>query len=555
MKVSTAPSFASNLSDLKKEKKERGIVWLGLENADIETLLLGSIFLPDSEDEITRLMAALPVGVCVVGGESKEAWSAVPDEHRAAVCICPADEEGVYEVEGDRVESRELSEEEMKNMVAHFYIDATVHGRCDDGVIYSPPCGVILKNGDDSCAIDMDSERETFADVYANSGVGEKSPLSSQDEVQVRAVSMTLLSGGEDGNEENEKDGFATFVLNSEDENDKIVGASSVQVGVVAMVIASSSLPFTSVVNMISMGVSKEVERVAKSRKQGKTKAEEYFVSVPSLPFTPAKMCVELDKEDSDAEKSHRAFLHSAFGLSLDTPVFRSACSIQLQAGAKQEEGGKKKGKSYHLPNVHTQIVPSSASNMHVVRGVYRYFHYTQDQFDDRGWGCAYRSLMTLCSWFKEQHFTQKEPPSHDEIQRMLVQIGEREKKFIGSKDWIGAIEVASFLDNYLGVTSKILNVSSGADVEGHALDLVAHFDSQGTPVMIGGGVLAYTLLGVEYEETTGRSRFLILDPHYTGKHEVKAILAKGWCAWHGPELFRGDAFYNFCMPQRPSLY
>ena len=39
----------------------------------------------------------------------------------------------------------------------------------------------------------------------------------------------------------------------------------------------------------------------------------------------------------------------------------------------------------------------------------------------------------------------------------------------------------------------------------------------QGTPVMIGGGVLAYTLLGVHFDPDTGECAFLILDPHYTG--------------------------------------
>jgi len=34
---------------------------------------------------------------------------------------------------------------------------------------------------------------------------------------------------------------------------------------------------------------------------------------------------------------------------------------------------------------------------------------------------------------------------------------------------------------------------------------------------MIGGGVLAYTLLGVYFNENTGDCAFLILDPHYTG--------------------------------------
>lgn len=47
-----------------------------------------------------------------------------------------------------------------------------------------------------------------------------------------------------------------------------------------------------------------------------------------------------------------------------------------------------------------------------------------------------------------------------------------------------------------------------------------------GTPVMVGGGVLAYTLLGVDWNESTGEVAFLILDPHYTGGEDLKKIHA-----------------------------
>jgi len=39
-------------------------------------------------------------------------------------------------------------------------------------------------------------------------------------------------------------------------------------------------------------------------------------------------------------------------------------------------------------------------------------------------------------------------------------------------------------------------NAHRGSDIPSHARELAAHFQTQGTPVMIGGGVLAYTLLG-----------------------------------------------------------
>jgi NADH:ubiquinone oxidoreductase subunit B-like Fe-S oxidoreductase len=35
------------------------------------------------------------------------------------------------------------------------------------------------------------------------------------------------------------------------------------------------------------------------------------------------------------------------------------------------------------------------------VQGMYSYHHYMQDRIDDSGWGCAYRSLQTIVSWFR----------------------------------------------------------------------------------------------------------------------------------------------------------
>lgn len=36
-----------------------------------------------------------------------------------------------------------------------------------------------------------------------------------------------------------------------------------------------------------------------------------------------------------------------------------------------------------------------------IVDGLYSYHHYMQNNFDDNGWGCAYRSLQTIISWFR----------------------------------------------------------------------------------------------------------------------------------------------------------
>lgn len=52
-----------------------------------------------------------------------------------------------------------------------------------------------------------------------------------------------------------------------------------------------------------------------------------------------------------------------------------------------------------------------------MIRGDYVFHHYLQDGFDDKGWGCAYRSFMSVYSWLIENHYTaRKNIPTHKEI-------------------------------------------------------------------------------------------------------------------------------------------
>jgi hypothetical protein len=61
--------------------------------------------------------------------------------------------------------------------------------------------------------------------------------------------------------------------------------------------------------------------------------------------------------------------------------------------------------------------VPNGKQSL--VRGNYVYFHYMQDNFNDNGWGCAYRSFQTIFSWFRLQSYTEKPVPTHREIQQV----------------------------------------------------------------------------------------------------------------------------------------
>jgi hypothetical protein len=65
---------------------------------------------------------------------------------------------------------------------------------------------------------------------------------------------------------------------------------------------------------------------------------------------------------------------------------------------------------------------------------------------------------------------------------------------------------------------------------------------------MFGGGLYAFTLLGIEFD-SNGLCRFLILDPHYTASDNIKTIIDKGGISWKKIDIFLSGTFYNFCMP------
>lgn len=44
---------------------------------------------------------------------------------------------------------------------------------------------------------------------------------------------------------------------------------------------------------------------------------------------------------------------------------------------------------------------------------------------------------------------------------------------------------------------------------------------------ILGGGVLAHTIIGVDFNELTGDVKFLILDPHYNSGEDIKTIVGK----------------------------
>ncbi|XP_076231089.1 UFM1 specific peptidase 2 isoform X2 [Calliopsis andreniformis] len=252
-------------------------------------------------------------------------------------------------------------------------------------------------------------------------------------------------------------------------------------------------------------------------------------------------------KGDTDKETVlYREALHKILGLGMSRPYFRFGNAVRFYSDSQADN---------ILLNPHQTISQTDGNNieqMGIVQGLYAYHHYMQDNFDDNGWGCAYRSLQTIISWYRLQGYTDVPIPSHCMIQKCLVDIGDKPSNFINSKQWIGSTEVGFVLESLLGISVKILCASTGAEVSTLARNLLHHFQTQGTPIMIGGGVLAHTILGVSYNENTGDVKFLILDPHYTGPEHLPTIINKGWCGWKTKDFWKKDAFYNMCLPQRP---
>lgn len=70
----------------------------------------------------------------------------------------------------------------------------------------------------------------------------------------------------------------------------------------------------------------------------------------------------------------------------------------------------------------------------------------------------------------------------------------------------------------------------------------------------LGGGQLAHTILGIDYNVRSGESRFLVLDPHYTGGENIDIIVKKGWCGWKPITFWDKKSFYNLLLPINPKV-
>ncbi|OWF46642.1 ufm1-specific protease 1-like [Mizuhopecten yessoensis] len=202
--------------------------------------------------------------------------------------------------------------------------------------------------------------------------------------------------------------------------------------------------------------------------------------------------------------------------------------------------------------NVHSNLSPPG-SDVTQVKGDVTYYHYGCDGTDDRGWGCGYRTLQTMCAWVIHQRTRTDDKisvvPSLKTIQEALVAMGDKAASFVGSREWIGSFEVSICMDYLLEVPCKIIHVTSGALLYDHIEALKKHFVIVGAPVMMGGDGdnASKGILGVCCDPPS----LLILDPHHYGKvTSLTDLYDRGMVSWRPLETFMKDSFYNLCLPQ-----
>ncbi|RNF27219.1 uncharacterized protein Tco025E_00526 [Trypanosoma conorhini] len=240
-----------------------------------------------------------------------------------------------------------------------------------------------------------------------------------------------------------------------------------------------------------------------------------------------------------------------------------------LQAPSAPAAGVPRTGQDWErhlLRNIHLQLPTTSAipgGRTYLVSGAYDYYHYRVDGFRDDGWGCAYRSVQTILSWFQYEGFMTEPMPDIRAIQGILHAKDPEKmnrKSFVGSKDWIGSFEVMIVIQHFVpGMECTIRRMESGADLDTDPSVqqlLVSHFrNKKACPVMIGGSSYAHTILGVDANLATMEARYLIADPHYSaGETGLKTALRKGYVGWkRAGSFFEAKSWYNLCIPQLAS--
>ena len=142
--------------------------------------------------------------------------------------------------------------------------------------------------------------------------------------------------------------------------------------------------------------------RVGKIRSSHFLPDEVVYGEGGGIDFGPGTfLCSVTASGEEEGETSEfRLNLQRSFLFPTDRPLFRAGNAYDFADAA---------AKTPYLRNVHLGLskpfpnVSTTDLSIGIVQGNYLYHHYLQDRASDDGWGCAYRSLQTIVSWFRLQ--------------------------------------------------------------------------------------------------------------------------------------------------------
>lgn len=79
--------------------------------------------------------------------------------------------------------------------------------------------------------------------------------------------------------------------------------------------------------------------------------------------------------------------------------------------------------------------------------------------------------------------------PTIPQIQETLVSISDKPQSFLGSREWIGALEVFYVIDTLYNISCKIQHVPKTEDLKKYANVVKKYFEDWGGLIMMGGDV------------------------------------------------------------------
>ncbi len=118
-------------------------------------------------------------------------------------------------------------------------------------------------------------------------------------------------------------------------------------------------------------------------------------------------------------------------------------------------------------PHAHLKTITKEKHLLYYTKGIYEYFHYGDQSFNDQGWGCAYRSLQTILSWFHlQKRIDLKKMLTITEIQENIDEINySNSDRIKNTNEWIGATEVSWIIQKLTGCDCRILHISDGKNI------------------------------------------------------------------------------------------